>query len=229
MNELTRGLERLWSQGAQENSGLVRIQLAAKVAPMLVRGALTKPRLKRSEGLLLLGKGAILRNPQFISVGRRFVAEDYSEIQGLSSEGVVFGDDVTVGRFAMIRPSGYYGREVGIGLTVGDNSNIGAYCYVGCSGGIAIGNNVLISPRVSLFAENHKFSRHDVPIKQQGVERKAIVVEDDCWLASGSTLLAGVRIGSGAVVAAGAVVNKDVPARAVVGGVPARIIGSRDS
>lgn len=196
---------------------------------MLARGALTKPRLKRSEGLLLVGKGAILRNPQFISLGRRFVAEDYAEIQGLSSEGVVFGDDVTVGRFAMIRPSGYYGREVGIGLRVGDNSNIGAYCYVGCSGGITIGNNVLISPRVSMFAENHNFSRRDVPIKEQGVERKAIVVEDDCWLASGSTLLAGVRVSSGAVVAAGAVVNKDVPARAIVGGVPARVIGSRDS
>lgn len=205
----------------------VAFQLACKVAPMASRGLAVKPRLKASDGLLLLGRAAVLRNPQYLSVGKWFVAEDFSEIQALSEEGVTFGDHVTVGRFAMIRPSGYYGRDVGVGLTVGSNSNIGAYCYVGCSGGIYIGDNVLISPRVSLYAENHNFDRADLPIKAQGVTRGPIVVEDDCWLASGSIVLAGVRIGTGAVVAAGAVVNKDVPAGAIVGGVPARVIGNR--
>lgn len=204
-------------------------QILSKVLPMALRGVLLRPRLRRAAGLVLIGRGVRVRNPQYISLGRSFVAEDYSEIQGISREGIVFGDKVTIGSFAMIRPSGYYGREIGVGLSVGDFSNIGAYCYIGCSGGITIGRNVMMSPRVSLFAENHNFASLDLPMRNQGVTRAPIVIEDDCWLASGSTILAGVRVGQGAVVAAGAVVTKDVPAYAIVGGVPARVIGRRDA
>lgn len=203
------------------------VQLGNKVGPMALRGLWWKLFLRQARGLLLVGKGVSIRNPQYIALGRNFVAEDYCEIQGLSTQGLIFGDRVTVGRFAMIRPSGYYGRDVGVGLRVGSRSNIGANCYIGCSGGIEIGENVMMSPGVSLFAENHNFSRTDIPMKDQGVTRKAIVVEDDCWLASGSTILAGVRVRRGAVVAAGAVVTEDVPPYAIVGGVPAKVIGWR--
>lgn len=203
------------------------LQLGAKALPMFVRGLWFKFFLRRADGLLLIGKGVSLRNSQYIAVGKNFVAEDYCEIQGLSTQGLSFGDRVTVGRFAMIRPSGYYGRDVGVGLRVGNRSNIGANCYIGCSGGIEIGANVMMSPGVNLFAENHNFARTDIPMKDQGVTRKPIVVEDDCWLASGSTILSGVRVGQGAIVAAGAVVTEDVPAFAIVGGVPAKIIGWR--
>jgi acetyltransferase-like isoleucine patch superfamily enzyme len=203
------------------------IQMGNKILPMLVRGLWLKPFLRHTAGLLLIGKGANIRNPQYVSLGRNFVAEDYCEIQGLSTQGLVFGDRVTVGRFAMIRPSGYYGRDIGVGLRVGNRSNIGANCYIGCSGGIEIGENVMMSPGVSLFAENHNFVRTDIPMKDQGVTRKMIVIEDDCWLASGSTILAGVRVGRGSVVAAGAVVTSDVPPYAIAGGVPAKVIGWR--
>ncbi len=207
---------------------LAVIQLAHKVGPMFLRGLWWKLWLKNAPGLVLIGKKVTIRNPQDISVGDKFVAEDYSEIQGLSKQGIVIGDHVTVGRFAMIRPSGYYGREIGIGLRVGNHSNIGAYCYIGCSGGIEIGENVLMSPNVNLYAENHNFARPDIPMKEQGVTWEPIMVEDDCWLASGSTVLAGVRIGRGAIVAAGAVVTKDVPPYAIVGGVPASVRGWRN-
>jgi acetyltransferase-like isoleucine patch superfamily enzyme len=205
------------------------LQVGAKVSPMMLRGLWWRLWLKQARGPILIGKHVTIRNPQYVSVGRYFVAEDYSEIQGLSKQGIVFGDHITIGRFAMIRPSGYYGREIGEGLIVGNNSNIGAYCYIGCSGCIEIGNNVLMSPRVSVFAENHNFDLLNLPMKDQGVMRQPIVVEDDCWLASGSIILAGVRVGKGAIVAAGAVVAKDVPPRAIVGGVPAKIMGWRNS
>ncbi len=203
------------------------LQLGGKAVPMLLRGLWAKLFLRHSGGLLLIGRGVSLRNPQYISVGRNFVAEDFCEIQGLSTAGLWFGDRVTVGRFAMIRPSGYYGRDLGVGLHIGSRSNIGANCYIGCSGSIRIGENVMMSPGVSLFAENHNFARTDIPMKDQGVTRGSIVVEDDCWLASGSTILAGVRIGRGAIVAASAVVTADVPPWAIVGGVPAKVIGWR--
>lgn len=210
-----------------DRSPLEIAQTMGKALPMFLRGLWWRTWFKQASGLILVGKGVSIRNPQHIWAGQNLVAEDYCEIQGLSRAGIHFGNGVTVGRFAMIRPSGYYGREVGIGLRIGNNSNIGANCYIGCSGGIEIGENVMMSPGVSLYAENHNFARTDIAMKDQGVTRKAIVIEDDCWLASGSTILAGVRVGRGAVIAAGAVVAADVPPYTIVGGIPAREIGRR--
>jgi acetyltransferase-like isoleucine patch superfamily enzyme len=212
-----------------DRSTRVVMQMIGKIGPMFLRGLWWRIWLKHTAGLVLIGKSVTIRNPQYISVEGEFVAEDYCEIQGLSKNGIRFGKHVTIGRFAMIRPSGYYGREIGDGFKIGNNSNVGAYSYIGCSGRIEIGNNVLMSPRVSMFAENHNFGRPDIPIRDQGVTWQPIHVEDDCWLASSSTILAGVHIGQGAIVAAGAVVTKDVPPYAVVGGVPARIISWRKS
>ena len=204
-----------------------RCQLIGKLAPMLLRGILLRARFRGSTGLILVGRAVTVRNPQYVTVGSDFVIEDLAEVQGLSRSGLTFGDNVTIGRFAMIRPSGYYGREPGEGLWVGNDSNIGPYCYIGCSGFVRIGNNVLMGPRVSIIAENHNFARTDKPTKLQGVTRQEVDIGDDCWLGSNSVILAGIRVGEGAVVAAGAVVTKDVPPYAVVGGVPAKVIRSR--
>lgn len=85
------------------------------------------------------------------SCGKNVKFEDYSEIHGLCSEGLNFGDYVTIGRGVMIRPSSYYGGDYGIGLTMGEHSSIGPYGYVGCSGRITIGKNVMLGPKCSLF------------------------------------------------------------------------------
>ena len=112
---------------------------------------------------------------------------------------------------------------------MGDNSNIGHFAFVGCSGYIEIGDRVLMGPRVTLLGENHDFGDVDRSIKEQGVTRDGIVIHDDCWLGAGCTVLAGVSIGSGAVVAAGSVVTRDVPAMTVVAGVPARVVRERSA
>lgn len=198
-----------------------------KLGSSLLRGLLHRPFLGKSEGLLFIGKRVRLRNRRHISVGRNFIAEDSCEIQGLSKEGIRFGDDVTVGSYAMIRPSGYYGREIGNGLKVGNGSNIGPYNYIGASGGIVIGDEVMMGPRVSLYAENHQFGETDVSMHRQGCIRKGIVIEDDCWLGGNCIILDGVTVGEGSIVAAGAVVTKNVPPYSIVAGNPARVIRSR--
>ena len=224
----TSGLEQPNEAGRfAGRSPLAILQTFTKLGPMFLRGLWWRIWLKKTGGLTLIGKQVAIRNPQYISVGSNFVAEDYCEIQGLSKEGVVFGKQVTLGRFSMIRPSGYYGREIGVGLKIGDYSNIGAYCYLGCGGGVEIGRHVMMSPRVGIHSENHNFDQLDLPMKDQGVMRKGIVIEDDCWLASGCVVLSGVHVGQGAIVAAGAVVTKNVPPHSIVGGVPAKIIGQR--
>ena len=202
-------------------------QTLRKAFPMLLRGLWWRLWFKKSSGLVLIGRGVAIRNPQHIVTGNNFVAEDYCEIQGLSRTGIRFGDGVTIGSFAMIRPSGYYGRETGIGLSVGSRSNIGPYCYIGCSGKIEIGENVLMGPRVTIIAENHNFVDTEIPIKDQGVTRESIKIGNDCWLGGNSVILAGTHIGDGSIIAAGAVVTKDVPPYTIVAGVPARVIGRR--
>ncbi len=194
-----------------------------------VRGAFHAPWLKRSSGVMLVKKHARLSYHRHISVGKRFIAEEGCEINGKSRRGLVFGNRVTIGAYALIRPSNAYGGAVGEGLEIGDNSNIGAFGYVGCSGFIKIGNKVMLGPRVSLYAENHVFDRADLDIKDQGVERSFIVIEDDCWIGASSIILAGVTVGRGSVIAAGSVVTKNVPAYSIVAGVPAKVIRSRST
>ena len=94
-------------------------------------------------------------------------------------------------------------------------------------GQIDIGDDVLMGPGVVLRASDHRFEQVDLPIRAQGHRPGRIVIEDDVWLGANVTVVAGTRIGRGAVVAAGAVVTRDVEPFSIVGGVPARVIGSR--
>lgn len=174
-----------------------------------------------------MGKGASIRYGKYLHAGKDLIVEDYAELNCLSSKKIIFGDRVTIGKFAIIRPSNIYGGEIGVGLKVGNNSNIGPYSYIGCSGYIEIGDNVMISPRVSIYAENHVFDRTDITMKEQGVKVQFVKIEDDCWIAANSIILAGVTVGKGSVIAAGSVVTKDIPPYSIVAGVPAKVIGSR--
>ncbi|GAB3656154.1 hypothetical protein GCM10028791_27780 [Echinicola sediminis] len=198
------------------------------VAPKLLRGLWVKLFLKSSKGMLLVGKRAKIFNKSYIVAGKNCIFEDGCEINGLSKQGIHLGENVTIGRYAMIRPTNNYGGPLGEGLKVGDNSSIGHLSYIGCSGYIEIGNNVMMSPRVSIYSENHNFEHTDLPMKDQGVTRSFVRIEDDCWIASNSIILAGVTIGKGAVIAAGSVVTKDVAPYSIVGGNPAKLIKFRD-
>ena len=111
----------------------------------------------------------------------------------------------------MIRPSSYYGGDLGFGLDIGDNSSIGPEGFIGCSGPIIIGKNVMIGPKCSLFAENHIFADTSSTIKSQGVRQKGITIGDDCWIGSNVIILDGVHIGNHVVIGAGALITKDIP------------------
>jgi len=195
----------------------------------LLRGTLKRLFFKSSRGVLMIGKRVTLRQVHYLSVGRSFIAQDHCEINCLSRRGISLGDKVTVGSYAIIRPTNLYGGEPGEGLKVGNNSSIGPYSYIGCSGYIEIGDNVMISPRVSIYSENHNFEDPHIPMIDQGVTRSFVKIEDDCWIAANSIILAGVVIGQGSVIAAGSVVTKDVPPYSVVAGNPAKVLKSRNT
>lgn len=108
----------------------------------------------------------------------------------------------------------------------GSNLHIGKNVYISnCSmfvdlGGIYIGDNVLIGPNVTIASVNH----HEDPKERRNLEFKEVHIHDNAWLGANVTVTPGTVIGENAIVAAGAVVTKDVPKNTVVGGVPAKVI-----
>lgn len=113
--------------------------------------------------------------------------------------------------------------KIGSKCSFNMNVNINA----GPGGEIVIGNYVLIGPNTVIRASNHSFNRFDIPIREQGHVAGTIIIGDDVWIGANCVILPNVKIGSHAIIAAGAVVNKDVAEYEVAGGVPARKIYSR--
>lgn len=121
-----------------------------------------------------------------------------------------------------------HGADIGTGsqTEIGDYSGIGVNCTA--RGPLTIGKYVMMAPDVVILSSNHEFSDTEQPMKFQGYRApERVVIEDDVWIGTRAIILPGRRIGTGAIVAAGAVVTKDVPPYAIVGGNPARVIRSR--
>lgn len=109
-----------------------------------------------------------------------------------------------------------YGKH----LSIGKNVFINFDCTFLTLGGITIEDDVLIGPKVSLVTENHPLT----PQHRKGLIGKSIHIKKNAWIGASATILPGVTIGENAVVAAGAVVSKDVPDNVLAGGIPAKII-----
>jgi acetyltransferase-like isoleucine patch superfamily enzyme len=105
-------------------------------------------------------------------------------------------------------------------ITIGKNVFINHACSFLDMGGITIENDVLIGPRVNIVTENHPLD----PTDRRALVTQPVVIKRNAWIGAGATILPGVTIGENAVVAAGAVVSKDVAANTIVGGVPAKFI-----
>lgn len=110
-------------------------------------------------------------------------------------------------------------------IEIGDNTEINEFTRIRAN--VQIGKDVLIAPGVQLLSINHEFRDIDVPMIEQGEREGSIVIEDDVWIGTNAVILQDVRIGAHSIVGAGAVVTKDTPAYSIVGGVPAKVIGSR--
>lgn len=135
-----------------------------------------------------------------------------------------FGNNISIGYGCS-----FFAQSTEAGIEVGNNVsfNEGVMVNADVGGSISIGNNVIVGPGVVLRSSDHIFTSRDVPIRSQGHLPGTIVIEEDVWIAANVMVVGNVRIGRGAVVAAGAVVVKDVPTYTVVGGVPARWIKNR--
>ena len=135
------------------------------------------------------------------------------------------GGQLTIGARTRIAP----GACIQGPVTIGEDCTVQIYSVIVAvrGGPITIGNDVHIAPHVMMIAAHHKFVDTDIPIGKQGIEAAPITIEDDVWVAGRVMITAGVRIGRGSVIGAGAVVTKDIPPWSVAVGVPARVIRTR--
>lgn len=118
-------------------------------------------------------------------------------------------------------------QTYGGNIVIGDNCSINAGTIIYGHGNTTIGNNVLIAGGCMIIPTNHVFIDKNTPIMYQGLKNEPIVIEDDVWIAHGCSILAGVTIGRGSIIAAGCVVNKNVDEYSIYAGVPAKKIGER--
>lgn len=113
-------------------------------------------------------------------------------------------------------------------IKIGDRCSINPYTVIyGYGKGTIIGNDVLIAGHCLIVPVSHEYEDLEKPINAQGYTTKGIIIEDNVWIGSGCRILDGVKIGTGAIIAAGSVVNRDVEKYTIVGGVPAKFIKVR--
>lgn len=135
--------------------------------------------------------------------------------------GISFGKHVGVhlGCYVWFYSPGQVRRD---GISIGSYSRINRNCCLDLRGGLVIGENVSVSPEVAILT-----AAHGVADPEFRVVGKPVVIEDHVWIGSRAMILGGTTLGRGSVVAAGAIVTRDVPPLAIVAGVPARVVASR--
>lgn len=193
---------------------------------MLIRGLLRRPGLGSARGKVFMGKGVKLRCKGRIHLESGVTLAQGVCLDAMSREGLRIGSGSSIGPGTVIRCSGSLG-QLGRGFSMGSRSSLGDHCFVGASGGVRIGDDVIGGQCIRFHSSNHVFSDTGRPIRTQGVTAQGITIGNDCWIGAGAVFCDGVSIGDGCVIGAGSVVTRSFPAGSVLAGVPARLLRTR--
>ena len=176
-----------------------------------------------------IGKGSVigpyvtLRCPRRISLGNHVFIDSGALLDAKGTGSLIqIGNGVLIGANTVLSCSS--GR-----ITIGNDVSLGPQCHIRAGiGPVTIGSAVTIGAQTVIISGNPSYERTDITMKQQVGSIDGVTIGDDVWIGVGARIVDGVHIAGGSVVGAGAVVIKDVPAMAVVAGVPARIISHRE-
>ena len=174
---------------------------------------------------IFLGKGVSFFYGRNIRWGQWIQLEDGVHLNALGRHPIILKNNIRIGAYSRLITSTTF-SEPGAFICIGNNVGIGEFAYLGGAGGLTIGDDCIIGQYFSCHPENHRFSDLNELIRLQGHTREGIHIGANCWIGSKVTILDGVNIGSDSVIAAGAVVTKDMPSHSVIAGVPARVIRS---
>ncbi len=189
---------------------------------LFLRGHLYKRLLGSVGKNVVFGANVVLRHPHKIVIGNNVVIDDSCvlDAKGQDNEGIVIGDNVFVGRNTLV-----YCQNGNI--CIGDNANIGSNCQIFSANSVSIGQDVLMGAYSYLVGGGHIAQDVTISINRQGRKALGITVGEDVWLGAHVTVLDGITIGKGVIAGAGAVVKDSVSPYAIIGGVPAKVLGDR--
>ncbi|RZJ51234.1 MAG: acyltransferase [Chryseobacterium sp.] len=191
----------------------------------IIRGLRVLFFFKNPKGMLL-GKRVSFFNPSKIKWGKFLRLGNDVFVSALSKHGIEFGNNVSIGAFSRIIVSTSF-NNIGEKIKIGNNVGIGEFAYLGGSGGLEIGDECIVGQYLSCHPENHNYENLDLPIRNQGVNRKGIIIGKNCWIGSKVSILDGVKIGNGCILAAGSVITKSFPDNSIIGGIPAKLLKMR--
>ena len=176
---------------------------------------------------LFLGARVRITGKKHFFYGRGVQIGSDVTLQAYGTKGLCIGDFSWIGSHSFLKVS-FSWNDPGSHITIGHHVGIGEFAHLGGAGGLDIGNDCIIGPYFSCHPENHNFNTLHQVIRDQGTERKGIRIGNNCWIGAKVTILDGVTVGDNCVIAAGAVVTRSIPANAVIGGVPAKVIRYRE-
>lgn len=192
----------------------------------LLRGLKVLFQLRKPKGMLL-GRGVSFFYMSKIKWGKYLRLGDFVFVSALSKNGIQFGDNVSIGAFSRIIVSTTL-NNLGDKIVIGNSVGIGEYASLGGAGGLEIGDECIVGPYLSCHPENHNYGHLNTAIRYQGVNRKGIKIGKNCWIGSKVSILDGVQLGNGCIIAAGAVVTKSFEDNSIIGGVPAKFLKTRN-
>ena len=165
------------------------------------------------------GNGTFNLN-EFKYIGQNVIIE--SGVLIFHVENIIVGNNIYIGHQSILK--GYHKNL----MIIGDNTWIGQQCFFHSAGGLTIGKSVGIGPKVTILSSQHRPANKFKAVLHSKIEFKEVVLKDGCDIGCNATILPGVTIGFGAIIGAGAVVNKNVPDFEIWAGIPAKKIAERE-
>lgn len=207
-------------------SGSALVKFTGATVLGCLRGLLRQLCAFRRPRLLIMAQGSGIVGLRVLRYGARLRLGRGTRITCWSRQGIAFGDDVSFGEYCTVM-NGFNPFSAIGSISLGSNVGIGAYSYICCPSLVEIGSDTIVGQYLSIHPQDHVFDASDRPIRLQGVRARGVKIGADCWIGAKVTILDGVTLGDGCVVAAGAVVNRSFDSGSIIGGVPARLLASR--
>lgn len=220
----TKGDRAFQVDEAVPSSALLGFSL--RRAMMAARGVILALRTGQWAFPVFVGRGVAVTDARYLRLSPGVTIGDYCRLDCLGRAGILLGPGTTLRRGVHIEVTSNL-KKLAFGCRLGTRVGISEACYIGAKGPVTIGDDTEMGPGCKIIAENHSFADLSLPVREQPLSRRGISIGADCWFGANAMVLDGCSVGTGAVLAAGSIVTRDVAPNTIVAGVPARLVRRR--